>query len=69
MTPFSTRTSTAKASCRASRSTWCAGCAPAPSGRLIAAGGIAGSEEVDTLAALGADAVVGMAVYSGRLEA
>ena len=36
--------------------------------RLIAAGGIATSKEVDALDALGVDAVVGMAVYSGRLE-
>ncbi|MFB3813058.1 MAG: HisA/HisF-related TIM barrel protein [Terriglobales bacterium] len=37
--------------------------------RLIAAGGIRNREEVDALDAMGVDAVVGMAIYTGRLEA
>lgn len=36
--------------------------------RLIAAGGIRTREEVDTLDALGIDAVVGMAIYTGAIE-
>ena len=36
--------------------------------RLIAAGGIRSREEVDTLHALGIDAVVGMAIYTGAME-
>jgi phosphoribosylformimino-5-aminoimidazole carboxamide ribotide isomerase len=36
--------------------------------RLIAAGGIRSQEEVDALDALGIDAVVGMAIYTGRME-
>jgi phosphoribosylformimino-5-aminoimidazole carboxamide ribotide isomerase len=36
--------------------------------RLIAAGGIRTREEVDTLAELGIDAVVGMAIYTGAIE-
>jgi phosphoribosylformimino-5-aminoimidazole carboxamide ribotide isomerase len=39
----------------------------ATSRRLIAAGGITTQEEIDTLDAAGIDAVVGMALYSGRL--
>ena len=35
--------------------------------RLIAAGGITTQEEIDTLDAAGIDAVVGMALYSGKL--
>jgi len=35
--------------------------------RLIAAGGIRSQEEIDTLDAMGVDAVVGMAIYSGLL--
>jgi len=35
---------------------------------LIVAGGIASSEEVEHLAALGVDAVVGMAIYSGAMR-
>ncbi len=37
--------------------------------RLIAAGGITTQEEIDMLDALGVDAVVGMAIYTGRLRA
>ena len=36
--------------------------------QLIVAGGIASSEEIDQLDALGIDAVVGMAIYTGRLK-
>ncbi len=36
--------------------------------RLIAAGGIRSREEIDTLDALGIDAVVGMAIYTGAIE-
>ena len=36
--------------------------------RLIAAGGIKSREEVDALDALGIDAVVGMAIYTGKME-
>ena len=36
--------------------------------RLIAAGGIKSRDEVDTLDKLGIDAVVGMAIYTGRME-
>ena len=36
--------------------------------RLIVAGGISTQEEVDRLDGLGADAVVGMALYTGRLK-
>jgi len=36
--------------------------------RLIAAGGIRSREEIDTLDALGIDAVVGMAIYTGKIE-
>ena len=36
--------------------------------RLIAAGGIRSRDEVDTLDALGIDAVVGMAIYTGTME-
>lgn len=35
--------------------------------RLVAAGGITTREEIDALDALGVDAVVGMAIYTGRL--
>ena len=34
---------------------------------LTAAGGITTQEEIDELDALGVDAVVGMAIYTGRL--
>jgi len=37
--------------------------------RLIVAGGIRSREEVDALDALGVDAVVGMAIYTGAMEA
>jgi phosphoribosylformimino-5-aminoimidazole carboxamide ribotide isomerase len=37
--------------------------------RLVAAGGIRTQEEIDALDALGVDAVVGMALYSGRISA
>jgi phosphoribosylformimino-5-aminoimidazole carboxamide ribotide isomerase len=36
--------------------------------RLIVAGGITASEEVDRLEALGIDAVVGMAIYTGTMQ-
>lgn len=36
--------------------------------QLIAAGGIRSREEIDALDALGVDAVVGMAIYSGMIE-
>jgi len=36
--------------------------------QLIAAGGIASQDEVDQLDELGVDAVVGMAIYSGRMK-
>ncbi len=36
--------------------------------RLIAAGGIRSQQEIDALEAMGVDAVVGMAIYSGMLE-
>ena len=36
--------------------------------RIIAAGGIRSHEEVDTLHTLGIDAVVGMAIYTGKME-
>jgi phosphoribosylformimino-5-aminoimidazole carboxamide ribotide isomerase len=36
--------------------------------QLIVAGGIASSEQVDQLDALGIDAVVGMAIYTGRMK-
>jgi phosphoribosylformimino-5-aminoimidazole carboxamide ribotide isomerase len=35
--------------------------------RVVAAGGITTQEEIDTLDAMGVDAVVGMAIYTGRL--
>jgi phosphoribosylformimino-5-aminoimidazole carboxamide ribonucleotide (ProFAR) isomerase len=35
---------------------------------IIAAGGITTQREVDSLAALGMDAAVGMAVYTGKLK-
>jgi phosphoribosylformimino-5-aminoimidazole carboxamide ribotide isomerase len=41
----------------------------ATSHRLIAAGGIRSREEVDALDAIGVDAVVGMAIYTGAIEA
>jgi phosphoribosylformimino-5-aminoimidazole carboxamide ribotide isomerase len=37
--------------------------------RLVVAGGITTQQEIDALDALGMDAVVGMALYSGRLTA
>jgi phosphoribosylformimino-5-aminoimidazole carboxamide ribotide isomerase len=37
--------------------------------RLVVAGGIKTQQEIDSLDALGMDAVVGMALYSGRLSA
>jgi phosphoribosylformimino-5-aminoimidazole carboxamide ribotide isomerase len=36
--------------------------------QLIVAGGVASSEQIDELHALGVDAVVGMAIYTGRLK-
>jgi phosphoribosylformimino-5-aminoimidazole carboxamide ribotide isomerase len=41
----------------------------ATSRRLTAAGGITTRDEIDRLDAEGVDAVVGMAIYTGRLEA
>jgi phosphoribosylformimino-5-aminoimidazole carboxamide ribotide isomerase len=41
----------------------------ATSRRLIVAGGITTQQEIDTLEALGMDAVVGMALYSNKLSA
>ncbi len=40
----------------------------ATSRRLTAAGGITTQEEIDVLDRMGVDAVVGMAIYTGRLE-
>ena len=40
----------------------------ATSKRLIAAGGIATNDQIDELDALGIDAVVGMAIYTGRIK-
>ena len=40
----------------------------ATSRQLIAAGGIASQEEIDQLDELGIDAVVGMAIYTGRIR-
>ena len=40
----------------------------ATSKQLIAAGGIASNEQIDELDALGIDAVVGMAIYTGRIK-
>jgi phosphoribosylformimino-5-aminoimidazole carboxamide ribotide isomerase len=40
----------------------------ATSRQLIVAGGISSHEEVDEIHALGADAVVGMAIYSGKMK-
>jgi phosphoribosylformimino-5-aminoimidazole carboxamide ribonucleotide (ProFAR) isomerase len=36
--------------------------------RLVAAGGITTREEIETLEAMGVDAVVGMAIYTGKLS-
>ena len=41
----------------------------ATSRRLTAAGGITTRDEIDRLDAAGIDAVVGMAIYTGRLDA
>ena len=41
----------------------------ATSRRLLAAGGITEQREVDDLDAIGVDAVVGMAVYTGKIPA
>ena len=40
----------------------------ATSHRLTAAGGITTQDEIDRLDAAGIDAVVGMAIYTGRLD-
>ena len=40
----------------------------ATSRRVVAAGGITTREEIDTLDRMGVDAVVGMAIYTGRLD-
>ena len=42
--------------------------ARATSRRLTAAGGITTRQEIDELDAMGVDAVVGMAIYTGRLD-
>jgi phosphoribosylformimino-5-aminoimidazole carboxamide ribotide isomerase len=42
--------------------------AAATTRKLIAAGGIRSMEEVDALDALGIDAVVGMAIYTGKID-
>ncbi len=42
---------------------------PATERKLIVAGGIRSREEVDALDAMGVDAVVGMAIYTGLLQA
>ena len=42
---------------------------PATKHQLIAAGGIRSLEEVDKLDAMGVDAVVGMAIYTGLIPA
>jgi phosphoribosylformimino-5-aminoimidazole carboxamide ribotide isomerase len=41
----------------------------ATSRQLIAAGGIRSEQEIDALNAMGVDAVVGMAIYTGLLRA
>ena len=41
----------------------------ATSKRLLAAGGITTQQEIDELDAMGVDAVVGMALYTGRIQA
>ena len=41
----------------------------ATSRRLVVAGGITAQQEIDALDALGMDAVVGMALYSGTISA
>jgi phosphoribosylformimino-5-aminoimidazole carboxamide ribonucleotide (ProFAR) isomerase len=40
----------------------------ATSKRVTAAGGITTQQEIDDLDTLGVDAVVGMAIYTGRLD-
>ena len=40
----------------------------ATSRRVVAAGGITTREEIDSLDRMGVDAVVGMAIYTGRLD-
>jgi phosphoribosylformimino-5-aminoimidazole carboxamide ribonucleotide (ProFAR) isomerase len=40
----------------------------ATSNRVTAAGGITTQKEIDDLDALGVDAVVGMAIYTGKLD-
>ena len=40
----------------------------ATSRRLVVAGGIHTRQQIDSLDALGMDAVVGMALYSGRIS-
>ena len=39
----------------------------ATTNRVTAAGGITSQQEIDALDAIGVDAVVGMAIYTGRL--
>ena len=48
---------------------WCASCGAATTRQLIAAGGIASTAEIDKLDAMGVDAVVGMAIYTGQVSA
>jgi phosphoribosylformimino-5-aminoimidazole carboxamide ribotide isomerase len=40
----------------------------ATSRRVVAAGGITTQAEIEELEAMGVDAVVGMAIYTGRLK-
>jgi phosphoribosylformimino-5-aminoimidazole carboxamide ribotide isomerase len=47
---------------------WRRGCAELTKRQLIVAGGIRTRQEVDELDALGADAVVGMAVYTNQMQ-
>jgi phosphoribosylformimino-5-aminoimidazole carboxamide ribonucleotide (ProFAR) isomerase len=42
--------------------------AAATSAKVTAAGGITTREEIDALHAIGVDAVVGMAIYTGTLD-
>ena len=48
---------------------WFVSCGAPTSRQLIAAGGIRSEEEVAQLDAMGVDAVVGMAIYTGLMPA
>ena len=48
---------------------WCASCGSATTRQLIVAGGIASTAEIEQLDAMGVDAVVGMAIYTGQVNA